>query len=91
MVGKQKYIYEWVNSLPYITLVQDFATPLFIVALNQFLLLLIAYSAQLERHSTYSAYQYSIFNKSILYLGLNMVIIPALTLATAGTITIAKF
>jgi len=84
MFSKQRYIYELVNNMPYLTFVQDFVTPLLIIGLNQFLLLLIAYSARLERHSTYSAYQYSVFNKSLLYLGLNMLIIPALTLATAG-------
>ncbi len=85
VLSKQKYLNELVHNIPYITFVQDFATPLLIIALNQFLLLLIQYSASLERHSTYSAYQYSVFNKSILYLGLNMLIIPALTVATAGT------
>jgi len=84
MLSKQKYLNDFVRKLPYINLFQDFATPLLIIALNQFLLLLIGYTASLERHGTYSGYQYSVFNKSILYLGLNMLIIPALTLATAG-------
>jgi len=86
MLREQKYLYEWIHKIPSLSFLQDFITPLFIVGLNQFLLLLINYSANFERHSTYSSYQYSVFNKSLLYLGLNMLIIPALTLATAESL-----
>jgi len=72
--------------MPYIEFIQDYVIPLLIIGLNQCLLLLINYSAGLERHSTYSAYQYSVLNKSLLYLFLNMLIIPALTIAKASTL-----
>lgn len=86
MISKQTYLSQWINNIPFLTILQDFVTPLFILGLNLFLLLLIVYSANLERHSTYSSFQYSVFNKSLLYLGLNMLIIPALTLATAESL-----
>lgn len=87
-LSKQKYLNELVHDLPYIDLFQDYVTPLLIIGLNQCLLLLINYSASLERHSTYSAYQFSVLNKSLLYLFLNMFIIPALTMAKAGILNL---
>lgn len=84
LLSRHSNVTEWLNELPYIAFLQDFLGPLLIIGLNLFLLLLIGYSANLERHSTYSAYHYSVFNKSLLYLALNMLVIPALTLATAG-------
>ena len=42
--------------------------------------------AYMEKHSTFTGCQISIFYKALFYLTLNMLIIPALTLATAGII-----
>ena len=82
VLSKQKYIKDLVSI--FANFAQDFIVPLLILGLNQLLLLLIAYSAKLEKHSTYSGYQYSVFSKSLFYLMLNMFIIPAVSLATAG-------
>jgi Calcium-dependent channel, 7TM region, putative phosphate len=57
--------------------------PLLIISLNQLFLLLIDYSAFMEKHYSFSHCQISIFQRSVLYLGFNMFIIPAITLATA--------
>ena len=41
---------------------------------------MLDYLAYWERRITHSKYQYSTFNKSYLYLALNMLVIPAVTL-----------
>jgi len=38
----------------------------------------------MEKHDTHTGCQVAIFYKALFYLTLNMLIIPALTLATAG-------
>ena len=78
---------------------KEYIPPLVILLLNQLLIMLIDYAgifennlfnksfvAYMEKHSTYSLFQISIFRKSMFYLMLNMVIIPGLTIATAGNI-----
>ena len=40
--------------------------------------------AYMEKHDTHTGCQVAIFYKALFYLTLNMLIIPALTLATAG-------
>ena len=35
-----------------------------------------------EKHETYSLYQLSVYTKSVIYLNLNMLVIPALALTT---------
>jgi len=44
---------------------------------------LIDLSALVERHETHSLYQLSVYTKSAIYLNLNMLIIPGLTLTTS--------
>lgn len=57
--------------------------PLAILCINQIILFLIDLSALVERHETHSLYQLSVYAKSIIYLNLNMLIIPGLTLTTS--------
>jgi hypothetical protein len=40
------------------------------------------YFAFWERRATHSMYQFSIFNKAYVYLALNMLVIPAVTLSS---------
>ena len=57
------------------------AFPAFIIIIiNYALLYFIYYSAYWEKRGTHSKYQSSIFNKSLVYLLLNMLIIPGITL-----------
>jgi len=76
---------SWTINLPepFDKLFEAYMTSLAIVLLNQVLLLLIDFSSYMERHYSYSLCQISILNKAALYLTLNMLVIPAVTLATA--------
>lgn len=47
---------------------------------------MIYYSAYWEKRVTHSKYQYSIFNKAYVYLLLNMLIIPAVTITSQSSI-----
>jgi hypothetical protein len=69
------------SSLGY--LLHEVLPPLMIISINQIFLQLIDYSAFMEKHYSLSLCQISIFQRSVLYLTFNMLIIPAITLATA--------
>ena len=71
-------------------LIQFSLPPLVIIIINNILLYFIYYSAYWEKHTTHSAYQYSILNKSFIYLGLNMLVIPAISLTSTSADTIIK-
>ncbi len=60
--------------------------PLVIIFINNVLLYLIDYSAYWERRVTHSKYQFSIFNKCYVYLSLNMLLIPAVTITNQMSI-----
>ncbi len=47
---------------------------------------MIYYSAYWEKRVTHSKYQFSIFNKAYVYLALNMLIIPAVTITSQTSI-----
>jgi hypothetical protein len=57
--------------------------PLLILGINQIILFLIDLSSIVECHETHSLYQLSVYAKSVIYLNLNMLIIPGLTLTTS--------
>jgi hypothetical protein len=63
-----------------------FLPPLVIITINNILLYGIDYSAYWEKRLTHSKYQYSIFSKCYVYLILNMVVIPAVTLTSQKSI-----
>ncbi len=62
-----------------------FFPPLVIIFINNILLYMIYYSAYYEKRTTHSKYQFSIFNKSYVYLALNMLLIPAVTITSQGS------
>lgn len=70
----------------YGTFMTTFLPPLVILAINNCLLYMIDYSAYWEKRVTHSNYQFSIFNKAYVYLGLNMLIIPAVTITSQRTL-----
>lgn len=73
------------------TLIQAYFPPLVIIFINNILLYMIDYSAYWEKRVTHSKYQQSIFNKAYVYLALNMLIIPAVTLTSQKSIfSVAK-
>lgn len=57
-----------------------------IIGINQILLFLIDIASVFERQETHSHYQLSVFTKSAIYLTLNTLIIPALTLTSQDSI-----
>lgn len=48
------------------------------------------YFAFWEKRVTHSKYQFSIFNKAYIYLTLNMLVIPAVTLTTQSQRSVLK-
>ncbi len=86
----EEYIPEqqtsWINDSAGGNFLRTYAPPIMILIINQILVSFIDLSSQLERHNTYSKTQYSIFNKATPYLILNMLVIPAITLATAKSL-----
>jgi hypothetical protein len=63
-------------------LISTFIPPLVIIFINNVLLYMFDYFAFCEKRVTHSKYQFSIFNKSYIYLTLNMLVIPAVTLTS---------
>lgn len=75
--------FDWAEALPGGNFLKDNLAPLLILLINQVILLFIDISATWERHETHSLYQLSVYAKSVVYLNLNMLIIPGLTLTTS--------
>lgn len=57
--------------------------PLMVLLVNQILLLLIDYVASVEKHYSHSHYQESIFIKALIYLNINMLVVPAFSIRSA--------
>lgn len=73
----------WIQNLPgpLSNIAEAYLPSIFIVMLNQLLLLLIDISAYMERHYSHTEVQSSILHKAVIYLTLNMLIIPGITIA----------
>lgn len=63
-------------------LVRDYFTPMGVLVVNVMLIYLIDAICLAENYETHSLYQRAVFRKSIVYLSLNMLFIPALTLSS---------
>jgi hypothetical protein len=74
------FSFNWIDSIPFL---KENLPPLVILGINQIILLLIDLSSIAERHETHSLYQLSVYTKSVIYLNLNMLVIPGLTLTTS--------
>lgn len=61
-------------------LISTFIPPLVIIFINNCLLFMFDYFAFWEKRISHSNYQFSIFNKAYIYLTLNMLVIPAVTM-----------
>lgn len=72
--------FDWVEDLPGGNVIKVHAAPTIIIGINAALLVIIDYSCLLEMYETHSLYQEAVFIKSLIYLVLNMLVIPALTL-----------
>ena len=74
---------DWMKDLPFGEFLKHQVPPILILTINLFLLFLIDLMAVYENHSANSDYQKSVYLKSVIYLCLNMLVIPAITLATS--------
>ena len=71
---------EFANGLPFSSLIGHFLSPLIVLLTNVILLLLIDHSAVAESHHSHTSFQTSIFRKAVIYLHLNMLMFPSLSL-----------
>lgn len=74
--GLSKFIQYWLAG----NFISKYISPLITILVNQMLLLLIDWASMLESYSAHSFYQRAIFIKSVVYLSLNMMVVPALSL-----------
>ena len=70
--------------MPAGSILKDHAAPTIIIGINLVLLIIIDFACILEAYETHSLYQEAVFSKSTVYLVLNMLVIPALTLSSSG-------
>ena len=73
------------DGLPYAEFLKNHAAPTIIILINLLLLIIIDWMCMLEIHETHSLYQEAVYTKSVIYLILNMLVIPALTLSNSAT------
>lgn len=83
---------SWIYDTALGNFISAYSRPLLVLMLNQLLILAIDLGCKLkfnkayfEKHYTHSRCQTSILNKAFVYLILNMLIIPGVTMATAGS------
>ena len=72
--------FDWVEDWPMGTMLKAHAAPTVIIGINLLLLCIIDMTCILEYYETHSLYQEAVYTKSVIYLILNMLVIPALTL-----------
>ena len=71
---------EFIQSIPYVEVFTTLWPTVIVLWINMTLILLIDHSAVSEKRSAHSTFQSSIFNKAVIYLHLNMVFVPFLSL-----------
>ena len=81
---------DWTEKLPAGKFIKKNLPPLIIITINQILLQLIDIVSLIESYETHSLYQKAVYMKSVIYLNLNMLIIPALTLTQNSNLTDPK-
>ena len=82
--------FNWIINIPYGYILITYVVPLIILAINLGLIVLIDFICRFEKYITHSSYQYAVFSNSYLYILLNFLIIPSLTLSYEPLYTIIK-
>ena len=82
--------FNWIINIPYGYILITYIVPLIILAINLGLIVLIDFICRFEKYFTHSSYQYAVFSNSYLYILLNFLIIPSLTLSYEPLYTIIK-
>ena len=72
--------FDWIDNFPFGSFLKAHAAPTCIIGLNLVLLLIIDWTCVIEYYETHSLYQEAVYTKCVIYLILNMLVIPALTL-----------
>ena len=82
---------DWINYIPhpFNEIIKSLLPSLFVVLVNQLILLVIDYSSELETFSSFSGYQNSNLNKATFYMLLNLLLIPVLTMGAAENLLVA--
>ena len=80
-MDKSKFLeFDWVNQYPGGALLRQHLPPFVIIIINQILIQLIDVMSLAESQVTHSQYHKTVYIKSVIYLTLNMLVIPALCL-----------
>lgn len=86
---KNKYLeFDWVDKDNVFigSFVRQHGPPFLIILINQLLMILIDLTTRIECYETHSLYQRAIYLKSVIYLNLNMLIIPTLSLSQGSNV-----
>ena len=78
---KNYFDFQWVDSSLVASFMRDHLPAFIILNINLLLLQILDYAALYEKYETHSLYQIALYTKSVIYLLLNMLLIPALTLS----------
>ena len=78
---------DWVQYIPWVgdSIVQ-YLGPLLVLFVNLIVLVMIDIVALFERHHSHSNYQASIFIKAVIYLSINMIVVPAISIRSAESV-----
>lgn len=78
--------FEFQEYIPFGDTISTYLPPLLILCVNQIILLLIDAVAVLEKHQSHSNFQTTIFIKAVVYLNLNMLLVPALSFGNSDSL-----
>lgn len=78
----------WISYIPhpFNEIITSLLPSLFVILVNQIILLVIDYSSELENYSSFSGYQNSNLKKGVFYMLLNIILLPVLTIGTAESL-----
>lgn len=74
--------FGWSNDFGWLSpYLQRSLPPTFVLLINALVLLLLDYASVMESYDSHSAYQASVYVKTVVYMSLNMFVIPVLTIS----------
>lgn len=82
---KNYFDFDWIEDSKIAAFARDHLPAFIILNINLLLLQILDYAALYEKYETHSLYQRSLYIKSVIYLILNMLVIPALTLSNMAS------
>jgi hypothetical protein len=82
--------FKWLKIIPFGYILVTYIVPLLIIGINLMLIFAIDYICRFEKHYTHSNYQFAFFTKSFIYMLLNYLLIPSLTLSYESLYDIIK-